>query len=182
MVVKKNLTVLAGIVACYAASGHCDAKEIPVGVDGCAVLARAVHSEVSAAALFGPGKSGPWVIDTGRGDIVMCTTTARTVSRAFTSAMSTAGYAVSWDGVITDPRAYCIRSFLSNCFPNRNERLPGAGDADAAFVHETWRVVSASVMRQMYNPYSSDEVRFRVSELKLQLGLSLRSVNNDAAH
>jgi hypothetical protein len=50
------------------------------------------------------------------------------------------------------------------------------------YVQNSWSAVMQSVMREMYNPISSDEVRFRDDDLRLRLGLSLRSLGgrNDA--
>jgi hypothetical protein len=40
----------------------------------------------------------------------------------------------------------------------------------------SWTIVSEAVMSDMYNPFSSDIVSFRYDDLKLRLGLSLRSI------
>lgn len=171
---KSMFATLASLLASFVFMGQTIAMEIPVRVDGCAVLARAVYSEVSAAAFFGPGRSGPWPIAAGQGEISICTTTAKTVSRAFTAAMSSAGYEIDWGGGVAEPDGYCLNRYLSRCHPNRDGRqIPD----DGAVVQEFWSVVSRSVMRQMYNSFSSDEVRFRGGDLKLQLGLSLRTVD-----
>ncbi len=158
------------------AASQTHAQLSPVAVDGCAKLARVVYSEVSAAAVYGPNKSGPWSINLGQGDLSVCEHTARTVSRAFTSAMLSAGIDVSWSRDDTSNGDFCWSGFLSQCYPER-DRLSYSGiGTDAAFVQQSWSVVSQSVMREMYNPFSSDEVRFRDDDLKLRLGLSLRSI------
>ena len=54
------LTILVGIPAQDAR-----AQIKPIAVDGCAKLARVIYSEISAAAIYGPGNSGPWMIDIG---------------------------------------------------------------------------------------------------------------------
>ena len=182
---KRIFAPLLDIVACSAVSGivsaDAGAETVAVRIDGCAVLARAVYSEVAAATLYGPGRSGPWLIGSGQGDISICSTAAKTVSRAFTSAMTSAGYVVHWDGSLTNPGEFCLGAYLSRCHPNRHTnrdgRLTSNYSADSAFVQKTWSIVSESVMRQMHNRFSSDEVRFRDSELKLQLGLSLRTIS-----
>lgn len=178
---KRIFAPLLGILACSAVSGvvsaEAGAETVAVRVDGCAVLARAVYSEVAAATLYGPGRSGPWLIESGQGDISICSTAAKTVSRAFTSAMTSAGYVVYWDGSLINPGEFCPGAYLSRCHPNRDGRLTSNYSADNAFVQKTWSIVSQSVMRQMHNRFSSDEVRFRDSELKLQLGLSLRTIS-----
>lgn len=151
----------------------------PVAIDGCARLARVVHGEVAAAATYGPEASGPWVIDLGQGDISICTHTARTVSRAFTSAMRSAGFTVNWHREYRVANAvpvdYCLSAFLSQCSPDRNS-ADVVEQVGPRFVEAIWALVAQAVMREMYNPVSSDEVRFRDNDLKLRIGLSLRSV------
>ena len=157
------------------------AQPTPVEIDGCAKLARVIHSEVASAVSHGPGKSGPWVIDLGQGDLSICTHTTKTVSRAFTSAMKSAGVAVNWSAgqleAKTHSSAYCLYAFLSHCFPDRS---PGyvVDRHHRDFVQSTWSIVARAVMQEMYNSFSSDEVRFRDNDLKLRIGLSLRSVHD----
>ena len=140
------------------------------------MLARAVYSEVSDAALYGPGGSGPWHLAPRSVDVLECRSTARTVSRAFSSALRSAGYIVDW-GESGDSRGdYCLSAFLSQCYPNRDIGTEVMSRADTNFVRSAWNVVSHSVMREMANPFSSDEVRFNSDRLKLRLGLSLRSI------
>ena len=64
------------------AASQTRAQLSPIAVDGCAKLARVIYSEVSAAAVYGPNKSGPWSINLGQGDLSVSEHTARTVSRA----------------------------------------------------------------------------------------------------
>lgn len=157
------------------------AQLTPITVDGCAKLARVIYSEVFSAAVYGPSKSGPWLIDQGQSDISVCSHTAKTVSRAFTSAMQSAGFGVNWrrdrDDRNRDLGDYCLSGFLSQCYPDRYPMTSIASSLDASLVQKSWAAVSQTVMREMYNPISSDEVRFRDTDLKLRLGLSLRSLN-----
>ncbi|MCJ7590769.1 MAG: hypothetical protein MUO51_05405 [Woeseiaceae bacterium] len=160
---------------------HARAEVVPVAIDGCGKLARVIYSEVSAAAIYGPGNSGPWLIDFGQGDISVCSHAAKTVSQAFTSAMMSAGLEVNWnrdnyDGP-PDRGDYCLSGFLSQCYPNQSAPLSNSAyGINTSLVQQSWVVVSQAVMREMFNPFSSDEVRFRDDDLKLRLGLSLRSI------
>jgi class 3 adenylate cyclase len=156
---------------------HAKAQLRPIAVDGCAQLARVVYSEVSAAALYGPGRSGPWVIDGGQGDIAVCRTAAKTVSQAFTSALLTAGVDVGWSNGGGDPGDFCLSAFLSQCYPSRFP-YSAAQAADDTFMQQSWAIVSRAVMQEMYNPISSNEVHFRDTELELRIGLSLRAVGS----
>ena len=157
------------------------ARPTEVTVDGCAMLARAIFSEVSSSVIYGPGNAGPWLIDQERGDIEMCEHAAKTVSQAFTSAMLSAGIDVNWrrdrnDG-FPGRGHYCLNAFLSQCIPERFRPSGMASSRDDSVVQKTWAIVAQAVMREMYNPISSDEVSFRSNDLKLRLGLSLRSIN-----
>ncbi|MBT8086935.1 MAG: hypothetical protein HKN55_03465 [Woeseiaceae bacterium] len=163
-----------GLVCSLVLATSVRAQQNAVSVDGCAELARAVYEEVSSAAINGTHRGGPWVISPRHEHVSVCETTTRTVSRAFTHAMASAGIDVQWGipGSIPHPGDYCLSAFLSQCYP---DRYP-LGQTDDMFVQSSWAVVSHSVMRAMANPFGSDEVRFRPNELKLHVGLALRSV------
>ncbi len=148
-------------------------------VDGCAKLARVIYAEVSAAAMYGTDRAGPWSLDTGSDELSICETTAKTVSQAFTSAMASAGIDVTWHRNSTRNGDFCWSGILSQCYPDRERLGFSALGSDEDVVRKSWSIVSQAVMREMYNPYSSDEVRFRDGELQLRLGLSLRSVRTD---
>ena len=177
---KRTFATRAVLLLAALPAGQVNAQVIPVAVDGCALLARIVYSEVSSAAVYGPGRSGPWLIEQVPGDISICKHAAKTVSQAFTSAMMTTGLDVNWrrgwDDGVPDPGDYCLSGFLSQCYPEREPLSSIASGTDATLVHKRWAVVAQTVMRKMYNPISSDEVRFSESDLRLRLGLSLRSM------
>ena len=156
------------------------ARSTEISVDGCAMLARAIYSEVSSAANYGPGNAGPWLIDQKQDDILVCEHVAKTVSRAFTAALLSAGIDVSWhrdsSGRTAGRDHYCRSAFLSQCSPDNDPTSGEASSVDDSIVLKTWAIVARAVMREMYNPISSDEVNFRSNDLKLRLGLSLRSI------
>jgi len=176
---KRNFAAIVGVTVLVLLAGDVRAQQVSIEVDGCAMLARAVYEEVSAAALYGPGKSGPWLINPRQAEISECKTTARTVSRAFTSAMSSAGIKVDWGSNRARNGDYCLSHILSQCYPNRDPHSSMPDSANASFVRQSWAVVSQSVMRAMANPFSSDEIRFRSDDLKLNIGLSLRTIDAD---
>jgi hypothetical protein len=173
---KWIIAVIAAQLVLLAPGSQTAAQQIDVSVDGCALLARAVYEEVSVAAKSAPHRAGPWVINPRFENIAVCETATRTVSKAFKLAMASAGINVIWGASGIDPGDICQSAFLSQCYPNRYPLGNTSGDPDAVFVQSSWELVSRSVMRAMANPYSSDEVKFRPSELKLRIGLALRSV------
>ncbi len=176
---RTTVTPLIPLLIALAASDS-QARSTEVTVDGCAMLARTVYSEVSSSAIYGPANAGPWLIDQERGDILVCEHAAKTVSRAFTAAMLSAGIDVSWQtdrsGRTAGRDRYCRSAFLSQCNPDKIQPSGKASDADDTIVKKTWGIVAKAVMREMYNPISSNEVNFRLNDLKLRLGLTLRSV------
>ena len=158
-------------LVCLLVSGTATAEAIKI--DGCAELARIVYDEVQSSVLHGPAGAGPWYINPGQGEIHVCRTAARTVSRAFTLAAQSAGLTVDWDERRGGGR-YCLSGFLSQCYPGTRSLSGSVGGYSP--LGPIWLRVSQAVMSEMYNPYSSDEVRFRTDDLRLRLGLSLRSI------
>ncbi len=171
---KRTFAVL--LVTCALGFSGPQASAREVSVDGCATLARAVYSEVYSAAAYGPGWSGPWLINSDPGDIVVCKQASKTVSRAYTSAMLGAGIDIVWRGSDNDPGDYCLSAFLSQCYPDRYPLDTSMSVTTQRYVQNSWTAVMQSVMREMHNPISSNEVRFSDDDLRLRLGLSLRSL------
>ena len=174
---KWNFAALAATAVLALSSGDVRAQKIAVTLDGCAVLARTVYEEVWAAAAYGPGSSGPWQINPPQDRRYECDTVATTVSRAFTAAMAGAGFEVRWGTEPHDRGDFCLSMYLSQCYPDRGNDVAAYGNVNGKFVRRSWSVVSQTVMREMANPYSSDEVRFNDENLRLRLGLGLRSVD-----
>lgn len=179
---KRIFAVLAVATICGAQSQLASAASVAIKVDGCAQLARAVYSEVFAAVQYGPNQAGPWTIDSTRGDIAVCKTASRTVSRAYTSAMQAGGFDITWRGRGGTSGDYCDSHYLSQCYPDRSAYTTMGDMAEPMFVRNSWSAVTHAVMQQMHNPVSSNEVRFRENELKLRLGLSLRLARSAADH
>ena len=175
--VKRNFAALGALLSLGVAS----AEAVPVDVDGCAELARVVYSEVQASALRGPGQSGPWLMSPEAGEIRICKTAAKTVSRAFSQAMMGSGRDVQWDRYRGRGGEYCLSGFLSQCYPDTSLDYASTSTS-VSYIQKSWMVVLQAVMREMHNPVSSDEVRFRKDDLKLRLGLGLRSIRSGLVH
>lgn len=173
---KRIFAVVALLLISVVPNSNVRAEVGTYQVDGCAKLARVIYAEVSAAALYGTDQAGPWNLDIEADELLICEHAAKTVSQAFTSAMASAGIDVSWNRSGTRNGDFCWSGIISQCYPDREPLGFSPLGSDADVVRRSWSIVSQAVMREMYNPYSSDEVRFRDSELKLRLGLSLRSV------
>jgi len=163
---KRNLAalLLAGIVA-MAVSAAASADEPFTGADGCAVLAQLVYSEVTAAAWRSPGVAPATHADAFRPDISICNRTARTVSNAYTLAMSSLGTHVQWDYPPGDRGDYCWSGFLDQCYPRRS---PLGGEV------AIWAAVSNAVRYAMPSGSGSDQSVFSKGAMRLSLRSALQ--------
>jgi len=155
--------ILSGIGAIVLVN-QAKAEEPYIGVDGCAVLAKLVYAEVTAAAWYGP--AGLWSFDDKASDsgIAVCNQTTRTVSQAFTSAMTTIGSPVRWAYPLVSPGDVCLSFYLDQCYPDRN-RVGAA--------HTTWSAVSKTVRQAMPNGVATDQSTFSPSTMRLALRFAL---------
>lgn len=183
---KRNFAALALLAVLVTSTPSAFAEKLSYSVDGCAKLARVVYSEVANAALYGPGNGGPWVVEQNIGVPEQCDHVASTVSRAFASALRSTGVSVRFPSGSGSSGDACLSGFLSQCYPNRDPLRMGYDsfgyNVGASFAGKSWFAVSQSVMRQMHNPYSSDQIQFREHELRLRLGLALRSASARPQH
>ena len=160
---KSGLLMLLSIGA-LALTNSARAQEAFTGVDGCAVLAQLVYAEVTAVAWYGPRGRGSWTNTPAETRVTVCDHTTRTVSKAFSSAMTSVGAGVRWGYPSGDRGDYCLSGFLDQCYPDRN--LLGAS-ADA------WRAVSRTVQRAMPRGVASDQSLFNDGAMRLALRSAL---------
>lgn len=162
---KRNFaaTMLMSI-AMLALTNNSRADDAFTAADGCAVLAQLVYSEVTSAAWYGPGTIRPLPDDAGDSRIIVCSQTTRTVSHAFTLAMTSTGVPVRWAYPTDDRGDYCWSGFLDQCYPDR-ERLGQSS--------RTWNAVSKIVKRAMPNGIATDQSIFNPSTLRLALRFAL---------
>ncbi len=140
-----------------------------IGVDGCAVLAQLVYSEVTEAAWYGPSRFRPWTNNAGETKVSICNQTTRTVSKAFTSAMTSIGSEVRWGHQYVEPGDYCLSGFLEQCYPGR---YPVDSPAD------TWIAVSKTVQQAMPRGTGSDQSVFSSEAMRLALRSALARRNS----
>ena len=155
--------ILAGIGA-IALANNANADGPYIGVDGCAVLAQLVYAEVTAAAWYGSGGLWCLVDEANDSGIAVCNQTARTVSNAFTSAMTSIGSPIRWGYPSVNPSDVCLSIYLDQCYPDPS-RL-GATDA-------TWNAVTKTVRQAMPNGVATDQSIFNSSAMRLALRLAL---------
>ena len=159
-------------LACALCAAPSNAQTVPVSIDGCAQLARIIYVEVAAALRDGPRRSGPWIIEAQSAEPSTCSTAAATSSRAFAAAMRSAGILVEWSKGLE----VCPRAFIAQCRPQRQAVPDPMPRAYPDVVTSAWNIVSRAIMENMFNRHSSDEVRFAESDLRLQIGLRLRTM------
>ncbi|MBT8102039.1 MAG: hypothetical protein KJO95_03660 [Gammaproteobacteria bacterium] len=163
---KRNFValMLAGVGA-LAISSNARTEEAFIGVDGCAVLAQLVYAEVTADAWYGPRDVLSWADAPVENAITICNQTARTVSKAYTSAMNSVGAPIDWGYPSLDPGDVCLSGFLEQCYPDRYPIDALAG---------TWNAVSRTVQQAMPNGSGSDQSIFSTAAMRLALRSALR--------
>ena len=164
MAKRKFAALMLASIGALAMANNVRAGEPFIGVDGCAVLAELVYTELTVAAWYGPGDFGAWPRNPGETEITICNQTARTVSKAFTSAMTSIGTEVRWGLPSVNPGDVCQSGFLEQCYP---DRYP----LDAP--HDTWGTLRKVVQQAMPFGTASDRAIFSSGAMRLALRSAL---------
>ncbi len=146
-------------------SAPASAQQALVGVDGCAILASVVYTEVTEARLghsSGPGRD---LLYSGQDEITLCNQSTRSVTSAFTSALRDTNIHVTWGFHQGYSGDYCLSHFLSQCYPRGNPALPPLTKSERSFVTRSWQAVHDSVQFRMARYPGSDVARFQADEL-----------------
>lgn len=146
------------------------AQSALIGIDGCAILASVVYTEVTEARLGYSSGPGGNPLYAGRNEITLCNQAARSATRAFTAALRHSNLYVSWGFHTGYSGDYCLSHFLSQCYPGGNPAMPPFGKEDRAFVMRSWQAVQGAVQNNMAPNPGSDVARFN----SLELGRSIR--------
>jgi len=162
---KRNFAALMLLsIATLAVATNARAHEVFNAADGCATLAKLVHAEVTSSAWDMPNLFTPALDDAGEGKISICIQTTRTLSKAFTSAMTSIGAPVRWGYPGIEPGDVCLSIDLDQCYPERT-RLGSA--------RRTWDVVSKTVKQAMPYGMATDLSIFSSSTLRQALRTAL---------
>ena len=169
---KRNFTACAAalVIGIMPMSGV-RAQDPVIGVDGCAILAILVYTEVTQARLAGGSYGLP--ASPGPDEITICSQTTRSVTRAFTSSLQQMNIYVSWGYPPRDTGDYCLSHYLSQCYPDRDRNMPSPGTTETAFVLHSWRAVHDAIRRTMPAVSGSDVARFSQIELRRDIRRSL---------
>ena len=172
---RKRTTCLVGILVgtCITWPAAASAQHALIGVDGCAILASVVYTEVAQARLgYSPG-SGANLLYTERDEIALCNQSARSVTHAFSAALRTTNIHVTWGFHTGYSGDYCLSHFLSRCYPRGNPAMPPLSKSERSFVMHSWQAVHDSVQSRMTQYAGSDVVRFQVGELRQSIRRSV---------
>ena len=171
---KWNFTVFtAALVIGFMTMSGARAQDPVIGVDGCAILAMLVYTEVTQSRWYGSGGIGGLPTYPGPDEITICNQTTRSVTGAFTSSLRQMNIYVSWGYRSGSSGDYCLSHFLSQCYPDRNPYMPSPGTTETAFVLHSWRAVHDAIRRSMPGVSGSDVARFSQMELRRDIRRSL---------
>jgi len=96
---------------------------------------------------------------------MLCNEAARSVTRAFASALRTANIHVTWGFHAGYAGDYCLSHFLSQCYPRGNPAMPPLTKSEWSFVTRSWQAVHDSVRYRMTHYPGSDVARFQADAL-----------------
>jgi len=140
-------------------AGNARAQQPVVGVDGCAILALLVYTEVTEAGYRGARVPGDPMYP-GPGEITICNQTTRSVTAAFSASLRHMNIHVAWGYHPRGSGDYCLSHFLSQCYPDRNPNLPPLTAAQRRFVAVSWNAIYSAVSRTMVTAPGTDISRF----------------------
>lgn len=153
------------VLTCMPWSAPAGAQHAVIGVDGCAILASVVYTEVTQARFGYLSGSGADLLYPGRDEITLCNQSARSVTRAFSAALQSTNIHVTWGFHTGYSGDYCLSHFLSQCYPRGNPAMPALSKSEQSFVTRSWRAVHDAVEPRMAHYPGSDVARFRAGEL-----------------
>jgi hypothetical protein len=171
---KRTFTIacfllVAGIVPPAAAR----ADNAVIGVDGCAILASVVFTEVTEARLGFTSSYGSDLLYAGRNEITLCNHTTRSVTGAFKAALRQSNIYVTWGFHTGYSGDYCLSHFLSQCYPTRDPAMPPLTLEERSFVMRSWQAVRDSVHYRMAQYPGSDVARFGDHDLRRSIRRSM---------
>ena len=156
------------------------AQQALIGVDGCAILASVVYTEVTQARLGYSSAPRADLFYAGRDEVTLCNQSTRSVTRAFSSALRGMNIYVTWGFHTGYSGDYCLSHFLSQCYPRGNPAMPDLSKSEQSFVMQSWRAVHDSVQPRMAHYPGSDVVRFEAADLGRSIRRSVVAVGNDS--
>ena len=145
-----------------------------IGVDGCAILASLVYTEVTEARLGFSSRYGGDPLYAGRNEITLCNQATRSVTSAYSAALRQSNIFVTWGFHAGYSGDYCLSHFLSQCYPTGNPAMPPLGEDERAFLAHSWQAVRDSVHYRMAQYPGSDVARFRDHDLRQSIRRSIR--------
>ncbi len=169
------------LVACFLFSASLGwpsvarAQSALIGVDGCAILASVIYTEVTELRRGYSSGPGGNPLYAGRNEVTLCNQATRSVTRAFTAALRQSNLYVTWGFHTGYSGDYCLSHFLSECYPAGNPAMPPLGKEDRSFVMRSWQAVRHAVQNDMAPNPGSDVARFNGAELGHSIRRSMRS-------
>lgn len=164
---KRTFAVIGFLLATELAwSGVARGQNLVIGVDGCAILASVVYTEVTEARLGFSATHGSDPLYSAGNEITLCNQATRGVTGAYKAALRRSNIYVTWGFHTGYSGDYCLSHFLSQCYPTSDPAMPPLSRDERSFVMRSWRAVRDSVQYRMAQDPGSDVVRFRDDGLR----------------
>jgi len=165
---RNHVFFVASMLTALLTMSHARAEQPVVGIDGCAILAMLVYTEVTEAGFHGARAPGDPVYP-GPDEITICNQTARSVTGAFTASLRQLNIHVSWGYHPGYNGDYCLSHYLSQCYPDRDPHMPPLTAAERKFIATSWSAISGAVSRTMATAPGADVSRFDRTGLSVSI-------------
>jgi hypothetical protein len=162
------------LAAGFASPGVARADSAVIGVDGCAILASIVYTEVTEARLGFAAGHGSNPLYAGRNEITLCNQMTRSVTGAYKAALRQTNIYITWGFDAGYSGDYCLSHFLSQCYPTGDPAMPPLSRDEYSFVVRSWQAVQDSVQYRVVQYPGSDVARFRDHDLRQGIRRSIR--------
>lgn len=179
---RKSFLFVALLTATSLTTSNTQAQPPLAGVDGCAILAMLVYTEVTETGRHGVRVPGDPAYP-GPDEITICNQTSRSVTGAFTASLRQMNIYVSWGHRTGFSGDHCLSHYLSQCYPDRNPYMPALSASDRIFIATSWSAISGAVNGAMAASPGSDVSRFDPARLRrsMQSRLAMYRVAGELA-
>ena len=159
--------------AVFFTPARANAQDAVLGVDGCAILANVVYTEIALQDSHRWRAAGHTLFFPGPDQLTICNNAARSISYAFTKSLRRMNVYISWGAASRGSGDYCESHYLAQCYPQGDPFMPAMGDAELASVMRKWTAVRQAIAPTLVGNLAGDTARFRSTEVRAEFRRSL---------
>ena len=150
-----------------------EAQDALIGIDGCSVLGALVYYEVAVYEGHQQEDHAESFFFSRRSMPIVCRSTARTVTRAFSISMRQLKIDVSWGEPGNADLNFCDSVAIELCFPIARNKDWASSNTESELVARYWRAVLLALSPSLGPGSWADVSQFGLREMQLTLRQNL---------